>query len=105
MKPVGHHQVVASQKGVTKASDLGSGAVDGEVIARRFVVNLDTQLSNLRITQQPQDSNQAQDQAQAASTVSALAQRRELWHIGLIGLFIFALLEGVTLFQRRDERV
>jgi hypothetical protein len=106
VKSVGHHQVVAFQEGVTQASDLGVGAVDGEVIARRFVVNLDTQLSDLRATtRQVQAEGQEREQTTSTTTVSALAQRRELWHIGLIGLFVFALLEGVTLFQRREERV
>lgn len=104
VKSVGHHRIIAAREGATQASDLGGGEIDGEVVARRFVVNLDTQLSDLRIPETSGRAEDAQGQAGAETTVSALAQRRELWHLGLFGLFLFALLEGVTLFQRRDDQ-
>ena len=41
--------------------------------------------------------------ANSTPVLGALAQRHELWHVGLIGLFIFTLLEGIALFQRRES--
>lgn len=100
--PVGHHQVIAPASGASASTRRGA---DRELIARRFVVGLNPKISEIRaVSPSAEGAPSADSVKDQATVVSALAQRRELWHIGLIGLLLFALLEGVTLFQRRDER-
>jgi hypothetical protein len=101
LREVGHYSITTPISSESLAL-LGDGASsEGEQIARRFVVHLDPRLSNLRSeTQSDREDNEA-----SAPLVGALAQRSELWHLGLLGLFVFALLEGITLFQRREDRV
>lgn len=98
---VGHHKITAPVTSESVVLLERDSANEGEQVARRFVVHLDPRLSELR----SEIEDETEEAKSASPLVGALAQRSELWHIGLIGLFILALLEGITLYQRREDRV
>ena len=95
----GHYKVVTPTSALQNSQKINLH--NSEHTLRHFVVHLDTRDSDLRgqVTK-----NIDQSDTNATSLFSALEQRHELWHLGLIGLFIFTLLEGLALFQRRESK-
>lgn len=100
LKRIGHYQITSSRELINRGKEDQNDHVERAL--RRFVVHLEISESDL---QERGASEMTQNERSAGTTVevSALGQRRELWHIGLIGLFLFTLLEGLTLYQRREE--
>ena len=84
-------------------SQQSADLTDTERVIRRFVVHLDVSESDLQRHEIDQADSSETAERSTPTTMRALGQRRELWHIGLIGLFLFTLLEGLTLYQRREE--
>jgi hypothetical protein len=93
LKRLGHHTI-------TSAHETQQTSQSTEKVIRRFVVPLNVKGSRLNV-HKPYVNKGGDDQAYL-NTTGILEERRELWHFGLVGLFFFTLLEGLTLFQRRQ---
>ena len=86
-RALGHHRVISAK---------------GDEVSR-FVVHIRPDASDLRVRNRGDtNENSSGDRSQRAQRATLHAGgRTELWHSGLFGLFLFLLLEGMILFQRR----
>ena len=82
VSPLGHHRVLNEA-----SEEVG-----------RFVVNLNAEASDLRLSASPQRSTQANDEKVSLS--ARRAERTHLWPFALFGLFVLLALEAFTLYQR-----
>ena len=91
-RPLGHHLILNAK---------------GTVVSR-FVSQLDPSNSDLRLLSavvSDEDQTQMSKGQNAQSAALQMGARRELWHGGLIGLFLLLFGEGVLLHQRRRQEV
>lgn len=68
-----------------------------------FTVALDAAGSDLRAQGEAAGAGETAAQASAVHAALSAGQRRELWHVALLGLFAFLLAEALLLIRRRPQ--